>query len=101
MKRARIAENQGSFGLFGLSSQTARHAGGHWFKSSSAHSFQSQSMHETARACGFRAASPCCIHDTLLTHVRSRSGTVRYLSSEHNLLKKTIHLRSSVSEVPI
>lgn len=41
---------------------------------------------------------------TAVTHsvlMRSRSGTVRYLSSEHNLLKKTIHLRSSVSEMPI
>lgn len=41
---------------------------------------------------------------TAITHsvlMRSRSGTVRYLNSEHNLLKKTIHLRSSVNEVPI
>jgi fructose-1,6-bisphosphatase II len=41
---------------------------------------------------------------TAVTHsvlMRSRSGTVRYLSSEHDLLKKTIHLRSSVNEVPI
>ena len=41
---------------------------------------------------------------TAVTHsvlMRSRSGTVRYLNSEHNLLKKTIHLRSSVNEVPI
>lgn len=41
---------------------------------------------------------------TAVTHsvlMRSRSGTVRYLNTEHNLLKKTIHLRSSVSEVPI
>lgn len=41
---------------------------------------------------------------TAVTHsvlMRSRSGTVRYLNSEHNLQKKTIHLRSSVNEVPI
>lgn len=41
---------------------------------------------------------------TAVTHsvlMRSRSGTVRYLSSEHNLLQKTIHLRSSVNEVPL
>jgi fructose-1,6-bisphosphatase II len=41
---------------------------------------------------------------TAVTHsvlMRSRSGTLRYLNSEHNLLKKTIHLRSSVNEVPI
>ena len=41
---------------------------------------------------------------TAVTHsllMRSRSGTVRYLTSEHNLQKKTIHLHSSVSEVPI
>lgn len=33
--------------------------------------------------------------------MRSRSGTVRFLSTEHNLMQKTIHLRSSVSEVPL
>ena len=33
--------------------------------------------------------------------MRSRSGTLRYVNSEQNLLKKTIHLRSSVNEVPI
>ena len=41
---------------------------------------------------------------TAVTHsvlMRSRSGTVRYLTSEHNLQKKTIHLHSSVSEVPV
>lgn len=41
---------------------------------------------------------------TAVTHsllMRSRSGTVRYLSSEHNLLKKTLHLRSSQIEVSI
>ena len=41
---------------------------------------------------------------TAITHsilMRAKSGTVRYLSSEHNLEKKTIHLRSSVNEVPI
>ncbi|MBL8819424.1 MAG: fructose-bisphosphatase class II family protein [Planctomyces sp.] len=41
---------------------------------------------------------------TAVTHsvlMRSRSGTVRYLTSEHNLHQKTIHLRSSVSEVSI
>lgn len=41
---------------------------------------------------------------TAVTHsvlMRSRSGTVRYLTSEHNLLQKTIHLRSSVQEVNI
>ncbi len=45
------------------------------------------------------------VHEaTAVTHsvlMRSRSGTVRYLTTEHNLLKKTLHLRSSVSEVPI
>lgn len=41
---------------------------------------------------------------TAFTHsllMRSRSGTVRYLSSEHTLLKKTLHLRSSEIEVSI
>ncbi|MGE3313635.1 MAG: fructose-bisphosphatase class II family protein [Planctomycetaceae bacterium] len=41
---------------------------------------------------------------TAVTHsvlMRSRSGTVRYLNSEHNLLKKTIHLHSSANEVRI
>jgi fructose-1,6-bisphosphatase II len=41
---------------------------------------------------------------TAVTHsllMRSRSGTMRYLSSEHNLLKKTLHLRSSEIEVSI
>jgi fructose-1,6-bisphosphatase II len=41
---------------------------------------------------------------TAVTHsvlMRSRSGTVRYLNSEHNLQKKTIHLRSSANEVPV
>ncbi len=41
---------------------------------------------------------------TASTHsvlMRSRSGTVRYLNVEHNLLQKTIHLRSTVSEVAI
>ncbi len=33
--------------------------------------------------------------------MRSRSGTVRYLTTEHNLQKKTIHLRSKVEEVRI
>jgi fructose-1,6-bisphosphatase II len=41
---------------------------------------------------------------TAITHsvlMRSRSGTVRYLTSEHNLLEKTIHLRSSGHEMPV
>jgi fructose-1,6-bisphosphatase II len=41
---------------------------------------------------------------TAVTHsvlMRSRSGTVRYLNTEHNLLKKTIHLHSSANEVRI
>jgi fructose-1,6-bisphosphatase II len=41
---------------------------------------------------------------TAVTHsvlMRSRSGTVRYISCEHNLTKKTIHLRSSANEVEI
>ena len=41
---------------------------------------------------------------TAVTHsvlMRSRSGTLRYLKSEHNMLQKTIHLHSTVSEVPI
>ncbi len=41
---------------------------------------------------------------TAVTHsvlMRSRSGTVRYLTSEHNLEKKTIHLHSSANEVPV
>lgn len=33
--------------------------------------------------------------------MRSRSGTVRYLTCEHNLQKKTIHLRSATNEVEI
>jgi len=33
--------------------------------------------------------------------MRSRSGTLRYLIAEHNMLKKTIHLRSSANEVSI
>lgn len=37
-------------------------------------------------------------HSVLL---RSKSGTVRYLRSEHDLRKKTIHLRSQQSEVKI
>ena len=41
---------------------------------------------------------------TAITHsvlMRSKSGTVRYITTEHNLLKKTIHLRSATREVPI
>lgn len=41
---------------------------------------------------------------TAITHsvlMRSQSGTVRYLNTEHNMLKKTIHLRSSANEVSI
>lgn len=41
---------------------------------------------------------------TAITHsvlMRAKSGTVRYLTAEHNLLKKTIHLRSQVREMPI
>lgn len=41
---------------------------------------------------------------TAITHsvlMRSRSGTVRYLHSEHDLQRKTIHLRSAVREVLI
>ncbi|MFO0905671.1 MAG: fructose-bisphosphatase class II family protein [Pirellulales bacterium] len=41
---------------------------------------------------------------TAVTHsvlMRARSGTVRYMTTEHNLQKKTIHLRSSTSEVSI
>lgn len=41
---------------------------------------------------------------TAVTHsvlMRSRSGTVRYFTTEHNLRKKTIHLRSNVEEVEI
>lgn len=41
---------------------------------------------------------------TAITHsvvMRAKSGTVRYVTSEHNLTKKTIHLRSSVREMPI
>jgi fructose-1,6-bisphosphatase II len=41
---------------------------------------------------------------TASTHsvvMRAKSGTVRYVTSEHNLTKKTIHLRSSVREMPI
>lgn len=39
-----------------------------------------------------------------ITHsvlMRVKSGTVRYLSSEHNLERKTIHLRSSGNEVAL
>jgi fructose-1,6-bisphosphatase II len=41
---------------------------------------------------------------TAITHsvlMRAKSGTVRYLTTEHNLTKKTIHLRSSTKEVRI
>jgi len=41
---------------------------------------------------------------TAVTHsvlMRAKSGTVRFLTTDHNLKKKTIHLRSSVNEVPI
>jgi fructose-1,6-bisphosphatase II len=41
---------------------------------------------------------------TAITHsvlMRAKSGTVRYLTTEHNLEKKTIHLRSSIKEVAI
>jgi len=41
---------------------------------------------------------------TAITHsvlMRAKSGTVRYLTTEHNLRKKTIHLRSRVAEVRI
>lgn len=41
---------------------------------------------------------------TATTHsvlMRAKSGTVRFMTTDHNLLKKTIHLRSSVNEVPI
>lgn len=41
---------------------------------------------------------------TAVTHsvlMRSRSGTVRFLRTEHNLLKKTIHLRSTAIEAPV
>jgi fructose-1,6-bisphosphatase II len=41
---------------------------------------------------------------TAITHsvlMRAKSGTVRFLSTEHNLLKKTIHLRSRSGEAPI
>jgi fructose-1,6-bisphosphatase II len=41
---------------------------------------------------------------TAITHsvlMRAKSGTVRYLTTEHNLEKKTIHLRSATKEVPI
>ena len=41
---------------------------------------------------------------TAVTHsilMRAKSGTVRYLRTEHNLEKKTIHLRSSGKEVVI
>jgi fructose-1,6-bisphosphatase II len=33
--------------------------------------------------------------------MRVKSGTVRYLRAEHNLEKKTIHLRSAGNEVPV
>jgi fructose-1,6-bisphosphatase II len=33
--------------------------------------------------------------------MRVKSGTVRYLTSEHNLERKTIHLRSSHNEVKL
>lgn len=33
--------------------------------------------------------------------MRAKSGTVRYITSEHDLKKKTIHLRSAVNEVAI
>jgi fructose-1,6-bisphosphatase II len=33
--------------------------------------------------------------------MRAKSGTVRYLTTEHNLEKKTIHLRSAANEVAI
>jgi fructose-1,6-bisphosphatase II len=33
--------------------------------------------------------------------MRAKSGTVRYLTTEHNLEKKTVHLRSSGDEVAI
>jgi fructose-1,6-bisphosphatase II len=41
---------------------------------------------------------------TAVTHsvlMRAKSGTVRYLNTEHNLEKKTIHLRSADVEAPI
>jgi fructose-1,6-bisphosphatase II len=41
---------------------------------------------------------------TAITHsvlMRSKSGTVRYVTSEHNLTKKTIHLRSRAHELLI
>jgi fructose-1,6-bisphosphatase II len=41
---------------------------------------------------------------TAITHsvlMRARSGTVRYLNTEHNLKRKTIHLRSSKQEQPV
>jgi fructose-1,6-bisphosphatase II len=41
---------------------------------------------------------------TAITHsvlIRSRSGTVRFLNSEHNLSRKTIRLRSATDEVAI
>jgi fructose-1,6-bisphosphatase II len=41
---------------------------------------------------------------TAITHsvlMRARSGTVRYLTSEHDLKRKTIHLRSAVSRVSL
>ena len=31
----------------------------------------------------------------------AKSGTVRYVTSEHNLARKTIHLRSAVQDTPI
>jgi fructose-1,6-bisphosphatase II len=41
---------------------------------------------------------------TAVTHsilMRVKSGTVRYLTTQHNLEKKTIHLRSASREVPL
>ena len=41
---------------------------------------------------------------TAITHsvlMRAKSGTVRYMRTEHNLEKKTIHLRSSAKEVTL
>jgi fructose-1,6-bisphosphatase II len=45
------------------------------------------------------------VHGSIaITHsvlMRAKSGTVRYLTSEHDLTRKTIHLRSSHSEVTL
>ncbi len=41
---------------------------------------------------------------TAVTHsvlMRAKSGTVRFMTTEHNLLKKTIHLRSAIQEALI